>query len=214
MAVRYFIFAESRTVAYFSNAKAASEGEKEKDTLTVTSICDIPDRPGSRVNRFDFLCFNQSKGETVLSVSAETQQLKERWLTVLNASVGQTDVAQHPRYREFMKATGQDSDHAGSTSSAGAAREPASPRGTAITQLGEISVHAARNIPRVHPDAEMYCTIVPLTIGGDEIKEEKRKTCASTSMQWADERFVLGYLAPLESASVVLIKLKAEDGDT
>ena len=214
---RYFIFdAESRTVAYYHSASSAAHDEAVKDSLTVTSVCDIPDRPNMRQHRFDFLCFNQAKGETLLSVCCETRELKERWLDVVESVVGQTDVTQHSRFREFAKASG----HSASETQAIVDEAKLAAAERSASAMLRITVVAARNLGEQDAsspvaDTALQCTIVPLDIDGREMKVEKRKTRASHTHAWAAQPYLIGAASPdgLDRATVLLIKLKAAESE-
>jgi hypothetical protein len=213
---RYFIFdAESRTVAYYHSASSAAREEQLKDSLTVTSVCDVPDRVNMRQHRFDFLCFNQAKGETILSVSCETAELKERWLSVVEAMVGQTDVTQHSRFREFAKASGHSKDEVEAVLAAARAAAAERRETSSAVALLRVTILAARGVATDASQLGLQCTVVPLDIDGKEIRTEKRKTRASHSHAWEAQPFLLGAATPegLERASVLLIKLKAGGGE-
>ena len=97
---RHFRFdPTNRTLAYYENDANMQSKTEEKGTLTVTSICDVPDRPDSRPHRFDFLGYN-ARGELTTSVSAPSKVEKERWLATLGKIVGVQDASEHPRFRQ------------------------------------------------------------------------------------------------------------------
>ena len=252
--LRYFCFdAIAKTLTYYNGAKSAAQRSSARDELTVTSVCDVPDRPGARMNRFDIMGFNHNKGNVVLSVNADSQLDKQRWIEAISAVVGQTDVVQHPRYQEFLHATGTHKESvAAADSRAGTTYSDVKCLGlrmVAVTVLAARGVMTHRNfevceelrallriaeaskderqcreirralhryerhsLARDARAPRMHCIIVPLTVTGDEIETEKRETRTSAELEWPNERFNLGYRTALESACVVLIKIKADDG--
>ena len=76
--------------------------------MTVTSVCDVPEREGLqgvRAHRFDFLGHNPRSGELTTSVAAASAEEKRCWLAKLRVIVGVTDASEHPRFRARSSAS-------------------------------------------------------------------------------------------------------------
>jgi hypothetical protein len=191
---------KTRTVSYW---KKAASGDPLGE-LTVTGICDVPDRPRMRQNRFDILCHNQAKGATVIPVSAETLGLKESWMKSVGDVAGLQDAVNHPRFSEFASA--------GQVASAAAVEDSSVHLQVSVLQGRDLLVKEASGGKRV----ELCCTLVVLDAAGNELATEKKKSATSAqsadTVVWNSQNFLFGSTPEFGQASTLLVKLKDEGG--